>query len=121
MAKPKKTNKAAVTWAQAFRDIINKAMDRGQLLPILFFFIFMFFIYRMPSENVYEFGMNIVQGFKDLSLLGWGTTVLVSILWAGHARIMRRKHSAEYLRIGGEKSKLQQDKAKPTLGSSDSF
>ncbi|CAH6869282.1 conserved hypothetical protein [Vibrio chagasii] len=120
MAKPKRNNKVTVTWAQAFRDIINKAMDRGQLLPILFFFVIMFLIYKMPPERVYEFGMSILQGFKDWTLVGWGGMGFISILWAGHARIMRRKHSAEYLRIGGEKSKLQQDKVKAQLGSSDS-
>lgn len=122
-SKPSKNkNRAAqVTWAQAFRDIINKAMDRGQLLPILFFFIVVFIIYKMPEEHVYQFGVDILQGFKKWTLVGWGGMVVMAILWAGHARIMRRRHSSEYLRMGAEKSILQQEQAKPQLGSSDSY
>lgn len=119
MAKPKNKRTSTVTWAQAFRDIINKAMDRGQLLPILFFFVVIFLIYKMPPEHVYQFGIDILHGLKNWSLVGWCSTGIVSILWAGHARSMRRRHSAEYLRMGTEKSRLQREQARPQLGSSD--
>lgn len=120
MAKPKKSSRAAVTWAQAFRDIIIRAMDRGQLLPVLLFLVCLALIWKMPSDKVYDFGVNFINGFKDLSLLGWILAAVVCILWAGHARLMRRKHSTEYQRIGSEKSQLQQEQIKTTLGSSDS-
>ena len=121
MAKPNNNNKTTVSWAQAFRDIIIRAMDRGQLLPVLGFLLFLAFIWKMPEENVYEFGVLILKGFKDLSLAGWGVSGIVCILWAGHARIMRRKHSSECQRIGNEKSKLQQSTVKTKLGSSDHY
>ncbi|NVJ59791.1 MAG: hypothetical protein HWE27_05335 [Gammaproteobacteria bacterium] len=121
MAKPNKNVKNTVTWAQAFRDIILKAMDRGQLLPVLLFLICLALIWKMPDEKVYDFGVMILNGFKNLSLLGWGIAVLVCVLWAGHARTMRRNHSFEYQRIGGEKSKLQREQAKVPLGSSDTY
>lgn len=113
-----KKGKNTVSWAQAFRDIIMKSMDRGQLLPVLFFLIFLAFIFNMSEENVYDFGIAIVDGFKDASLLGWFVATIIAILWAGHARQMRRNHSAEYLRIGSEKSKLQGDSTKIKLSSS---
>lgn len=121
MAKPKRNVKSTVTWAQAFRDIILKAMDRGQLLPVLLFLICLALIWKMPDDKVYDFGVIIVNGFKDLSLLGWAATVIVCVLWAGHARTMRRNHSSEYQRIGSEKSKIQREQSKVPLGSSDSY
>ncbi|ENY3837128.1 hypothetical protein ACFXIQ_002585 [Vibrio vulnificus] len=121
MSKGKNTKPklAPVTWAQAFRDIIIKAIDRGQLMPVLSFLVILALVYKMPEEHVYTFGMNILNGFKDWSLVGWFGMALVSTLWAGHAQIMRRKHSAEYKRMGQEKSKLQQGRSKVPLGSSD--
>ncbi|GIB10361.1 hypothetical protein VCSRO184_3474 [Vibrio cholerae] len=96
-------------------------MDRGQLLPVLFFLIALALIWKMPESRVYDFGVLIVDGFKDLSLIGWVCTAIVCVLWAGHARLMRRKHSSEYLRIGSEKSRLQQEQANVPLGSSDNY
>ncbi|AXN32268.1 hypothetical protein DVV14_13740 [Vibrio coralliilyticus] len=121
MANKKKNGMAPVTWAQAFRDIINKSMDRGQLLPILFFLVVIFFIFRMPPEHVYQFGVDVLQGLKSWELVGWLGMAIVTVLWAGHARLMRRKHSAEYSRIGNEKSNLQKNQARPQLGSSDNY
>lgn len=107
MAAKSKTNKDKVSWPQAFRDIIIKAMDRGQLLPVLLFLVFLAFIFNMSENHVYEFGVGIINGFKEFSLVGWLVAAIVAILWAGHARQMRRDHSLEYQRIGTEKSKLQ--------------
>ncbi|OOF34549.1 hypothetical protein [Salinivibrio costicola] len=121
MAKPNKNSKSTVSWAQAFRDIIIRAMDRGQLLPVLGFLLVLAFIWKMPESKVYDFGVLILNGFKNLSLAGWVSTVVVCILWAGHARIMRRKHSSEYQRIGSEKSRLQKEQVNTPLGSSDNY
>ncbi|WP_158117234.1 hypothetical protein [Vibrio cincinnatiensis] len=120
MAKAKKSQQG-VSWAQAFRDIILRSMDRGQLLPVLIFLIVLALIFKMPEDKVYDFGLEIVNGFKNFSLVGWVLAIIVGILWAGHARIMRRQHSTEYKRIGLEKSKLQRKAAdKTVLNSSDS-
>lgn len=120
MAKPNKSEQSEISWAQAFRDIIIKSMDKGQLLPVLGFLIMLALIFKMPEDKVYTFGEQIVAGFKDMSLLGWLCATVACVLWSGHARIMRRKHSAEYRRIGLEKSRLQQAKIKGPIGSSDS-
>ncbi|EIA0803414.1 hypothetical protein K6327_000923 [Vibrio vulnificus] len=118
-----KQNKAlpAVTWAQAFRDIINKSMDRGQLFPMLAFLGVLAMIIKMPEDKVYTFGVDILNGLQNFSLLGWVLSSVIAILWAGHARQMRRQHSLEYKRMGQEKSKLQASASKRiTLKSSDS-
>jgi hypothetical protein len=41
----KSNKKQQVSWAQAFRDIIVKSMDKGQLLPVLLFLIVLAFIF----------------------------------------------------------------------------
>jgi hypothetical protein len=107
MAKQSKSI-SKVTWAHAFRDIVIKAMDRGQLLPIFFFFSCLILVSKVPEEKAYDLAIIIVDGFKDASLLGWLGMIALAIFWAIHAQSMRRKHSAEYKRIGTEKSSLQQ-------------
>jgi hypothetical protein len=74
----------------------------------------------MPEDKVFEIGQLFINGFIELSLIGWFGMAVVCILWAGHARTMRRQHSAEYKRIGIEKSKLQKMQTSSIkLGSSD--
>lgn len=119
MVKPKNKGKQNVTWAQAFRDITIKAMDRGQLLPLLFFIVIVIFAWKMPNDKVYEIFIMLFEGFKDLSLVGWLGMILIAILWASHSRAMRRNYSVEYQRIGAEKSMMQQQLTKVPLGSSD--
>jgi hypothetical protein len=119
MAKAPKKSSQKVTWAHAFRDIVLKAMDRGQLFPLFFFIGALALIFKMPEEHVYDAFLSVLSGFKDFSLIGWLGMGLVSILWAGHARAMRRSHSSEYKRIGIEKSRLQQQQVNNGLGSSE--
>ena len=90
-------------------------------MPVLAFLIILAIIWKMPEDKIFEFGIATLEGFKNLSLFGWALAIIVCILWAGHARSLRRKHSAEYFRIGTEKSKLQQDRINMNLGSSDSY
>lgn len=120
MPKNKKTHQRTnVTWAQAVRDITVRAMDRGQLLPVGFFIAALLFIFKLPEDKVYPIMSEILSGFKSLALLGWLVAAIIAILWAGHARTMRRNHSAEYKRIGMEKSNLQHEQSKMQLTSSD--
>ncbi|HEW9976689.1 hypothetical protein [Shewanella algae] len=115
----KKSEAHKVTVAEAFRDVVIKAIDRGQLLPLIGGFCLVLLIWKMPEDKAYEFATNMAKGFQDLSLFGWLLAVFFAVSWSVHVRSIRRKHSEEYRRIGREKSELQGKRAKIKLESSD--
>ncbi|MGO3014207.1 MAG: hypothetical protein ACTID4_12670 [Hafnia alvei] len=108
-----------VTWAQAWRDVMQSAMARGLLIPITISIVLMIAAWRMPGEDVSSVAFSIIGGLKDHSLVGWALCVLLAVAWNWHARVMRRCFSAEAQRIGNEKTKYQQKQTARELGSSD--
>ncbi|PHM50976.1 hypothetical protein [Xenorhabdus sp. KK7.4] len=108
-----------VTWAQAVRDILVKAMTTGQLVPISIFVIILLTVYRIPEADLSLHINKILDGFIDHSLVGWGFFVVAIIFWVGHAAMMRRMFSAEVGRIGKEKTLHQQARTSQPLGTSD--
>lgn len=116
---PKAGNAIRVTWAHATRDVLNRAMSTGQLLPLCVFIILIMFVWRLPAQDLSTVIHEIVQGLENGSLIGWLCSIVLIILWAGHARLMRRSFSEEAERIGTEKTKLQQSNTSQSLGTSD--
>lgn len=41
-----------VTWAQAVRDMVNRSMSTGQLLPFGIFVLLAIVFWRMPAEDL---------------------------------------------------------------------
>lgn len=119
--KSKKNNKkkTEVGVAAAIASVFIRAIDRDQLVPLGLISIFLLVIYRLSSDKVYEFVVLITNKFADLSIVGWGLSIVLAISWAGHAKLMRKRHSKEYQRIGREKSALQKKLSKLQLKSSD--
>ncbi|QIM65247.1 hypothetical protein [Frederiksenia canicola] len=93
-----------VTWAQTVRDVLNTAMNRGQL-PLLFILLgCLLVLYRLPEEKLSLLVFKIVQGLKDGSLVGYTLFVLILIVWYWDARKIRRK----YAELSTQYQKLQQ-------------
>lgn len=115
----KSGNKAKVTIAQAVRDVLLRAMSTGQLVPLTLAAIVVIFLVRMPAEALPALFDRILDAMIDTSLLGYILFVLVIVMWAWHASVMRKAFSAETTRLGNEKSKYQQDRTKHPLGTSD--
>ena len=116
-----KNNKSQVqvTWAQAWRDVMVRAMSNGQLIPITISIILMIAAWRLPDGDLSRLAFSIVDGFKDHALVGWAVSVILILAWAAHARVMRRCFSSEAQRIGNEKTKYQQKQTNQALGKSD--
>lgn len=92
-----------VTWAQAVRDVLNTAMNRGQL-PVLFILLgCLLVLYRLPEEQLSLLVFKIVQGLKDGSLVGYALVVLILIVWYLDARKIRK----EYAELSTQYQKLQ--------------
>lgn len=96
-----------VTWAQAARDVVLRAMDTGQLPFVACWFIALLLLLKMPSSDVVALVHSIISKLEHGELIAY---VLLLLSWAGwyvHARLVRSQHEAECSRIGKEKSALQ--------------
>lgn len=123
MGKPRgKTGKGQgkVTFAQAWRDVMIKAMTTGQLVPITISMVLMIAAWRMPAEELPKLANRIIDGLADNSLVGYILCVVLILAWAWHASVMRRCFSNEARRIGAEKTQHQQARTQIPLGTSDS-
>lgn len=82
-----------VTWAQATRDILNTAMNRGQL-PLLFILLCcLLVLYRIPEEQLSLLVFRIIQGLKDGYLVGYFLVLVILIVWYWDSRRLRKKYA----------------------------
>lgn len=107
-----------VTWAQAVRDMVNRSMSTGQLLPFGIFVLLTIVFWRMPAEDLRETMHEIISGFIEGHLWGWGVSLILLVAWVSHAKRMRKEFSEEADRIGKEKTGLQQRRTSQKLGTS---
>lgn len=99
-----------VTLAQAIRDVLITAMNRGQL-PLLFILACCFLVLcRLPVEQLSSLVFEIIQGLKDGYLIGYGLFIITVILWYWDGRKVRKKYSA----LSNQYQKLQQKSQKQT-------
>lgn len=122
MGKPKGNPRPApvkVTVAQAFRDVLIKAMTTGQLVPITISIVLMIAAWRMPENELAALANRVLDGLVNHSLIGYILAVVVILLWSWHAAVMRRCFSQEARRIGNEKTQHQQARTTIPLGTSD--
>lgn len=108
-----------VTWAHAFRDIINRSMSTGQLLPLCIFLLLFIIFWRVPEQELALVLHEIVAGLREGALWGWITAIVAIVGWASHVKLMRKMFSGEADRIGKEKTNLQQQQTTQKLGTSD--
>ena len=108
-----------VTWAQATRDIVIAAINRGQLLLLGVLAIFMLLVFKMPDNKAYELARAIFNDLKNFSLLGYILFLVMVIFCYSHSKKLRKNHSLEFERIGREKSRLQDKLAGEKLSSSE--
>lgn len=106
--KEKGTNvRPQVSWPHATRDIVIRAMDRGQLPILALCVLAIVMVWRMPSAQVSTLAFEVVRNLEHGALGGWALSGAVSLGWYKHAGYMRRIHAQECDRIGTEKSKAQ--------------
>lgn len=116
----KKNNRQPVTWAQSFRDVTNKAMDKGQLIPILVGFIVLLSILGMDSQQLFHLWNRVLDGFLSGNIFLWLLILILLLVWRQQSKGTRQFFSEEYKRMGTEKSKLQKQLSPVPLKSSDS-
>lgn len=107
-----------VTWAEACRDIVISAMDKGQLLPVGLLGFVLLMILKMNAVDDAALANRLLDLIKNHSMIGYFFWVLTLGLWYLHARYMRMAHNEESGRIGREKSRLQEQVSGRQLPSS---
>ena len=118
MSKRKQTVK--VTWAQAVRDIVITAMNRGQLPVLFLLFIVALIVWRLPVDLLLELIKYLIDLLKKAELIAYILLFIVCTIWFFHSKHLRRQFSKEVERIGKEKSNLQRLSTGKNFKSSDS-
>lgn len=95
------------SWANAFRDIVVRSIDRGQFLFVALWLMGMVILIKMPGEDVSKMMNAILERLERGELFAYVVNLLVLGGWYFHARWMRKQAAHEFDRIGTEKSRLQ--------------
>ena len=103
-------SKIKVSWAEALRDIVLKAIETGQLPALLISVIVILIIWKIPDDQLLLLLQEMIS-YLILSLCILG--------WFFHVKILQKRFAREYERIGKEKSSLQSKKSGINLKSSD--
>lgn len=96
-----------VTYAEAIRDIVMRAIDRGQLVSFTICLTVLVFAFRLPEATLSQLANEVLARFLDLSLAGWGFTFLLAIGWFKHASWQRRTGARELKRVAEERNRAQ--------------
>ncbi|HNC37480.1 MAG TPA: hypothetical protein PLD32_13015 [Saprospiraceae bacterium] len=99
-------------------DVLVTLIYKGQLPAFLIFIIAVIMIIRLPVNEIKELFLKIIDELIHYHLLGWALAVITAILSVIYNIKLRTEYSKEMNRVTDEKSKLQQNKFKNRLGSS---
>ena len=108
-----------VTWAEATRDIVIAAMDKGQLPFLALGAIVFLLIIRLPSNHLVIFLRTLGERLQEGEYISYPLLIGCILGWFLHVRHMKRKFTREYERIGKEKTYLQKQLTGLDLKSSD--
>jgi len=96
-----------VSWAQAIRDMVISAINKGQLPIFGLFLVILMLIYKMPETDVSKLVFEILDSLRRGEFIAYILLGITAFGWLAHARIMRKTFTDEARRIGREKSNLQ--------------
>jgi len=118
MPKKPKRPTVKVTWAEAFRDIIIRSIDRGQLLPVSVFLLLVLIIWKLESDQLEALVEKVIDLLVMWDLVGWLLFFFLLLTGIIGGFIVRSLVRREQHRIGKEKSRLQNQLHKKQLKSS---
>ncbi|MCI5764017.1 hypothetical protein [Actinobacillus porcinus] len=82
-----------VTWAQAVRDVLNTAMNRGQLPILIVMLAFLFVLYRLPSEDISKLTFLFLEYLKTGYIVGYILFIVTVLAWIRDAKRNRRNYA----------------------------
>lgn len=90
MASEKQKNQEpGVTWAQAARDVLIAAINRGQLIGLFLGLVVLLLIYKLPENEVGPIVNFVLTKLADGYLGGWAAFVFGLGGWYVHVRKLR--------------------------------
>lgn len=109
MTKNKRNNREirSINFWLFARDILRDAINKGQGIPYLCGIILLTIVLKIPGEDVSKLAFSIFEAMLNLSLLGWGITIVILPTWYIHSKWQRKKMYNEIARISEERNKLQ--------------
>ncbi|RRO01424.1 hypothetical protein DMB85_020790 [Pectobacterium aquaticum] len=113
-------SQGSFSWAQAWRDVMYKAISSGQIVPTSIAIVAMIGMWRMPTEQIGPLMHRVLNGLSNHSITGWVMFAMALCAWCWHSATMRKNFSLEAQRIGNEKTRHQQARTDQPLGTSDS-
>jgi hypothetical protein len=78
-----------VTWAQATRDVLIAAINRGQLPALCLGLAVVLMVWKLPDDYVGPLFNRVLSKLEDGGLLGWVLFLATLLTWYVHARKIR--------------------------------
>jgi hypothetical protein len=107
-----------ITIAQAVRDVLIAAMNKGLFALALVGLIALVIVWKMPGPDVSKLVFGIGQHLVDHSLVGYILSLCLSLGWVAHTKWQRREFHRELDRVTLERNKLQEKALAQKLPSS---
>lgn len=107
MPKKKPSGVPRFTAAQAVRDIVVAAINKGQFLLFLLFLLLFALIIKMPAEQAGVLFIALEQDLRDFHLLGWIMEGITVAGWVVLNRRQRKTYRNEINRLSSEKNAAQ--------------
>ena len=82
-----------VTWAQAVRDVLNTAMNRGQLPILIVMLSFLLILYKLPQEDISKLTFTFLEYLKAGYVLGYVLFISALLAWVYDAKRNRRNYA----------------------------
>jgi hypothetical protein len=95
-------------------NVIIQALVRGQLIPVLLFFLALTMIIKMPSADVTKVMGVVWHGLRSGYLGGYAFSVALVAVWQWHVRWQRRNYENRLREIAKARDDAQ-DHALPGL------
>ena len=97
-------SKPKVTWAEAFRDLGLRMIDKGQWAAFIAGIIIFTFVVRVDSDEL----LSQARELFSWTTLPWVLFLLSIIGWYVHVRFVDNTTKGENQRLGIEKANLQE-------------
>jgi len=97
-------SKPKVTWAEAFRDIALRMIDKGQWAAFLLGMIVLVVVFRLDSDEL----VALVRELLMWTVVPWVLLGLCIMGWYFHVRFVDHTTKGENRRLGTEKTMLQE-------------
>lgn len=89
------------------RDVLISSLNKGQFPIALVGLIIVIIVLRMPEDKIGELAFRILELFREMHILGWVLSAILTLGWFFNVKALRRLHTNEVTRVSDEKKDLQ--------------